>query len=368
MASIPETDNTIPSATMSKLARSLLDDTIYNIIHDIVAEVHREEKIARMRSAVVLAKKLGEEEAARIQANEPRESESGTVSTIVNKKVNKTVRVETDGAIYDNGKVYLKGNPLQTTKEILCPNCCLPRLLYPLTGVGARPPPDPCKEYCKKHPPIIMPGHDVHGNPFATDKINRKKKQQPQHQTTANTPASSPPSTPSTPANSFKQVTTEKISFPTVKCPNCPRYFVVTRVAQHLDRCLGLSGRQTKRILTPLESGTSTPVPPPMKPSNLKRSLPNGDDETGTGTVPKKKRLNTPKKYSSNKSTPPSKLKNGTIPDMAAAIEFAAPTPASTFGGDGDSGSTTTSTSSKKKLNPPEGKTGKLKRNEIKDR
>ncbi|KKZ65519.1 hypothetical protein EMCG_08658 [[Emmonsia] crescens] len=373
MAGIPETDNVILSAPMSKLTRNVLDDTFYNIIHDIVAKVHREEKIARMRSAVVLAKKVGEEEAARLQANELGEPESGSAepgvigTSNVKQKDRNPVRVETDGAIYENGKVYLKGNPFQTTKEILCPNCRLPRLLYPLSGIGSRPPPDPYKEYCKKHPPIIMPGHDVHGNPFATDKINRKKKQQPQQQTSSNTPASSPPSTPSTPSNSFKQVVAEKISFPTVKCPNCPRYFVVTRVAQHLDRCLGLSGRQTKRNLTPMESGTNTPVPPPMKPSTLKRALPNGDDDTASGSVTKKKKLNTPKKYSGKKPTPPSKLKIGTTPDMAAAMEILDSTPTSAGGGgDGDAASNTTTTTittttSKKKLNPTEGKSGKLK-------
>ncbi|EGC49085.1 conserved hypothetical protein [Histoplasma capsulatum var. duboisii H88] len=373
MAGIPEAETDIP-ATMSKLARSVLDDTFYNIIHDLVSKVHREEKIARMRSAVVLAKKIGEEETNRLQKQEgalengSAELSAATPSNVKQKDSN-LVRVETDGAIYENGKVYLKGNPFQTTKEILCPNCRFPRLLYPPSGIGSRPPPDPYKEYCKKHPPIIMPGHDVHGNPFATDKINRKKKQQPQQPNSSNTPASSPPSTPSTPSNSFKHVVAEKISFPTVKCPNCPRYFVVTRVAQHLDRCLGLSGRLTKRNLTPMESGTSTPVPLPTKPSMLKRALPNGDDDTASGSIPKKKKLNTPKKYASKKPTPPSKLKIGTTPDMAAAMEFPDSTPTSAGGG-GDvepasATTTTTVTTSKKKLNPTEGKPGKLKRNDI---
>jgi hypothetical protein len=155
-----------------------------------------------------------------------------------------------------------------------------------------------------------MPGHDVHGNPFATDKINRKKKQ---HQTHSNTPVSSPPSTPSTPAaGSFKQMASEKVSFPTVKCPNCPRYFVVTRVAQHLDRCLGFSSRQTNRTRTSLDSGTSTSG---SKPPPLKRARPSGDDDVAN--VAKKKKPNTPKKLAGKKTAPPSKLKNGTTPDMA---------------------------------------------------
>ncbi|EDN06673.1 hypothetical protein HCAG_03203 [Histoplasma mississippiense (nom. inval.)] len=237
MAGIPEAETDIP-ATMSKLARSVLDDTFYNIIHDLVSKVHREEKIARMRSAVVLAKKIGEEETNRLQKQEgalengSAELSAATPSNLKQKDSN-LVRVETDGAIYENG----------------------------------------------------------------------------------------------------------------------------------------LSGRLTKRNLTPMESGTSAPVPLPTKPSMLKRALPNGDDDTASGSIPKKKKLNTPKKYASMKPTPPSKLKIGTTPDMAAAMEFPDSTPTSAGGGgDVEPASATTTTivtTSKKKLNPTEGKPGKLKRNDI---
>ena len=262
-----------------------------------------------MRSAVILAKQKGEEEGARLQLNdsaktlskatEPDQAESPDVP----KKQHRSIRVETEGAVYEDGKVYLKGNPLKTTKDILCPNCYLPRLLHPLSGVGARPPPDPDREYCRKHPPIIMPGHDVHGNPFATYKANRKTKL---HQTQSTTTASSSQSTRSTPAAaSFKQMTSEKVSFPTVKCPNCPRYFVITRVARHLSRCMGISSRQAKETST---SGS--------KPPRSKRARPKGDNEVANPT--KKKKPNTPKKLPGKKPAPPSKLKNGTTPDMEA--------------------------------------------------
>ncbi|KAL4956232.1 hypothetical protein BDW69DRAFT_91351 [Aspergillus filifer] len=285
-----------PPGTVAKLTYDILNDTFYNIIHDIVAKVHREEKVARMRSAVVVARQKAEEEAAR------RREEAGTKPAVAPKPGDqdtedlKDIRIETDAAVFEGGKVYLKGNPLQTTKEIICPDCRLPRLLYPTTGIGARPPPDPYKEYCQKQPMISKPGHDVHGNPFATDKLNPKKKKQTN---TSNTPASSPPTTPD---SSFKQAAPEKVSFPTVKCPNCPRYFVVTRVAQHLDRCLGISGRQVNRNKTPQIDGSGTPTSAPPK-----RAL---DDDTAT-TIPKKKKLNAPKKISGKKPPPPSKLKNG---------------------------------------------------------
>lgn len=265
-----------------------------------------------MRSAVIVARQKAEEEMARI-----RESEGGNKATkpgdadSVDNPENK-IRVETDAAIFDCGKVYLKGNPLVTTKEIICPHCRLPRLLYPTTGIGARPPPDPYREYCQKHPPIIKPGHDIHGNPFATDKLQTKKKKQTANNTNSNTPVSSPPSTPDVSASgSFKQTAPQQITFPTVKCPNCPRYFVVNRVAQHLDRCLGFSSRGAGRNRTPQEnaSNTSNASAPPKRPR--------ADDDQPASQ--KKKKPNTPKKASGQKPAAPSKLKNGTTPDMAAA-------------------------------------------------
>lgn len=265
-----------------------MNATFYNIIHDIVAKVHRDEKLARMRSAVVLARQKAEAEA-----------DAGGVPE-------KKVQVETEGAICENGKVYLKGNPLITTKEIVCPFCRLPRLLYPTIGLGARPPPDPSKEYCTKHPLISKPGYDVHGNPFANDKTKKKKKST---STSTNTPISSPPSTPD-PNGTSKQITPE---YPTIKCPNCPRYCQTNRVAAHLDRCMGISGRNATRTR---EGGSATPTntgPP-------KRPFP--DDDVAPVNF-KKKKLNTPKKPPSNKPAPPSKLKKAATPDTMAAEEAA---------------------------------------------
>ncbi|KAL2842232.1 hypothetical protein BJY01DRAFT_5319 [Aspergillus pseudoustus] len=297
--------NAFPPGTIAKLTCDILNDTFYNIIHDIVAKVHRDEKVARMRSAVVVARQKAEEEASRRREDAGAKPANPLKSGDADSEDLKDIRVETEGAVFSDGKVYLKGNPLHTTKEIICPDCRLPRLLYPTTGVGARPPPDPYREYCQKQPMISKPGHDVHGNPFATDKLNPKKKKQTN---TSNTPASSPPTTPD---SSFKQAAPEKVSFPTVKCPNCPRYFVVTRVAQHLDRCLGLSGRQVNRNKTPQENGSGTPASAPAK-------RPIGDED-GPTPLPKKKKLGAPKKLSGKKPPPPSKLKNGITPDDAAA-------------------------------------------------
>lgn len=306
-----------------------MNDTFYNIVHEIVAKVHRDEKIARQKSAVTLARQKAEEEIARLRESEGVGKANKPSDIETTEALESKVRVETDGAIFDGGKVYLKGNPLSTTKEIICPHCRLPRLLYPTTGVGARPPPDPYREYCSKHPVINKPGVDVNGNPFATDKPNPKKKKHNVN-TNNNTPGSSPPTTPD---GSFKQHVPEKVSFPTVKCPNCPRYVVVTRVAQHLDRCLGLSGRGASRNRTPQDANTSAANGSTFDPNTGSKptSALNGSsapkrplvDDDLSPVNHKKKKL-TLKKSMGAKPAGPSKLKNGTTPDTIAAMEAAA--------------------------------------------
>lgn len=235
--------------------------------------------MARMRSAVVVARQKAEEE-----SSVPDESASKSVADgkpkdmIIDPNKLASTHLETDAAIYDRGQVHLKGNPLHTVKEIVCPECRLPRLLYPPVGVGYRPPPDPNREYCQNGPLITLPGHDVHGKMFAVMPNPKKKK-------------------------------TEKDSsipeIPTSKCPVCPRYFVMNRVAQHLDRCMNISGRgSSTRNKTPTDSGASGASSPnssaPKRPH---------EEEEGSPSPTKKKKLNAPKKGSTNKPGP-SKLKN----------------------------------------------------------
>ncbi|CRK41652.1 hypothetical protein BN1723_018855, partial [Verticillium longisporum] len=128
------------ASPMDHLAHAVLDDLLYNTIHDILIKAHRDEKMARATTAVILAEKLASDA-----------SESSTPDS------KPDVRIETDAAIYEDGKVTLKGNPLKTTKDILCPRCHLPRLLHPTDGKGARKP-DPGVVYCKKVPYIDKPG------------------------------------------------------------------------------------------------------------------------------------------------------------------------------------------------------------------
>ena len=227
-----------------------------------------------MRSAAVLAEQAAEQATLSRLQQQPPESQDIKSQDTTSKPTsfdiptsasdiprNDLLPTTIQGAAYTDGHVYLRGNPLRTISEIYCSDCKLPRLLYPTTGIGARPPPDPDREYCAKRPFINKPGHDVHGQPFPTDKISSKKKKK--KATAANGAANgeagagsdSDNTTTSTPPNSQTQANgapkkappIEKPTYPTVKCPNCPRYLVVTRIAQHLDKCLGISGRQSSR-------------------------------------------------------------------------------------------------------------------------
>lgn len=260
--------------------------------------MHREEKIARGVSAAVEVRDLAEKQTS---SNDTANTNGTATANGTTENENSTAadapkpRVETKAAIYQDGKVHLKGNPLDTITEILCPDCHLPRLLYPLFGEGSRAIPNLSKEYCRKQPPMRLDKRDVHGRPYAIEKATKKKKNAPA------SPNASPPSSPSsTPAAASLKQLPGKTYVPSVKCPNCPRYFFLTRIAQHLDRCLGLSARQASRNRTPMDSGFSTPAPganvnvngtaPGTTAAVMKKRAREGDDEGGAGGPKKKKK------------------------------------------------------------------------------
>ncbi|CAG7927383.1 unnamed protein product [Penicillium olsonii] len=270
-----------PAGTIAKVSSDILNETFHNIIHDLVAKVHREEKVARMRSAVVVARQKAEEEAILPEETASKTSVDTKREIVLDHKKLSGMHMETDAAIYDRGKVFLKGNPLQTVKEVICPDCRLPRLLYPTAGASCKAPPDADVEYCSNRPLITKPGHDVHGKLYAI-MPNPKKKKGDRDSTIP--------------------------EMPTTKCPLCPRYFLMTRLAQHLDRCMNLSGRGAgTRNKTPTDSGASNGNSPTS--SSAKRAHADADDDEGSPSpTKKKKKLNGPKKGSSNKPGP-SKLK-----------------------------------------------------------
>lgn len=229
-----------------------------------------------MRSAVVLARQKAEEDAIMPEEAPSKTSTDTKREVVLDTKKLAGMRMETDAAIFSRGKVFLKGNPMRTVKEHVCPDCRLPKLMYPTTGANSLPAPDPHVEYCTNVPMIDLPGHDVHGKLFAVMPNPKKKK-------------------------GDRDSTIPEI--PTTKCPICPRYFVMTRLAQHLERCV-CGGRTGGRNKTPTDGGASNGNSPGS--SAPKRPYADEDEESPSPT--KKKKLNGPKKGSSKKPGP-SKLK-----------------------------------------------------------
>lgn len=168
------------------------------------------------------------------------------------------------GGTYENGRVYLKGNPLKQVKDIYCPHCKLPRLLFPPTGVGAKLPDDTNLQYCSLHPFITKPGHDVYGNPFPIDQTNKTKREREQikKQEKAerdNTPGSQDTNEDKMTVDSFAKrllAGGKPASYvPWHTCPQCKRSLLITKFAQHLEKCLGIGGRAARNTAAARLSG-----------------------------------------------------------------------------------------------------------------
>ncbi|KAJ2901889.1 putative transcriptional activator protein [Zalerion maritima] len=277
---------------VEKLKHAVLDDVLYNVVHQLVMKVHRDEKQARATTAATRVEKLA--------------SDASETSTPDSRP---DVRIETDAAIYEDGKVMLKGNPLKTTKEILCPRCKLPRLLYPTDGKGARKP-DPSVIYCKRHPYIEKPGHDIYGQTWVAPGPGRGKKKKDVEKAkqaaavAAGENVDSPGKSPvpeQRPAN--------VLSYPSATCVKCKRCILVTRLNNHMGSCIGNSGRNASRAAaakisngangnhshdrTPPSSQKGTPAPGSRAASPKKReaSVMEDDDDGSEASNPKKKKL-----------------------------------------------------------------------------
>ncbi|KAG9236091.1 hypothetical protein BJ875DRAFT_397865 [Amylocarpus encephaloides] len=299
----PQTGIIIPpdenrTDNMGALAHSILDDIVYNIIHDLVLKIHREEKMSKGSTAAILIERKAAQTA-------PPYDESNAAAPIP------THRVEVDSAIYENGKVYLKENPLKTTGEIICPKCHLPRLLYPSDGAGARKP-DPLVEYCKKRPYIEKPYHDIYGQTFQMEGPGRGKKKKDMinpllQSAKEGTPSGSQDSPNPSPPPS--EGLPKPISFPHSKCQNCNTFLPIKRMNNHMVKCIGGGGRDSSRAAllkiqsngngsqngnTPPGSRAGTPAPPGV-PNPKGKSSPNkreaGDDFESDSSPQKKKKV-----------------------------------------------------------------------------
>jgi hypothetical protein len=263
-----------------------LDDLLYNIVHDLLIKTHRDEKMAKGNSAAIKVEKIAADSSADASVPDSRPD----------------IRIEIDEAIYDDGKVYVKGNPLKTTKDILCPRCRLPRLLYPTDGKGARKP-DPSIIYCKKHPYIEKPGYDIYGQTWVAPGPGRGKKKKDMEKKPdpkADALGNGTPAPDTRPANT--------LSYPSATCSKCKRCILVTRLNNHMGSCIGNSGRNASRAAaqkisngngnghsqgdgTPPSSQKGTPLPGSRAGSPRKRSGDELDDgiEEEEPTNPKKK-------------------------------------------------------------------------------
>ncbi|EFX02332.1 transcriptional activator [Grosmannia clavigera kw1407] len=276
--------------SMDKLASAVLDDLLYNVVHDLLMKTHRDEKQARAATAAIRVETMAAE-AAQDLAGATGESRAGG-------------HYETDSAQYENGQVSLRINPLKTTHDILCPRCHLPRLLYPVDGKGARKP-DPAVTYCKKHPYIDKPGCDIYGQMWVAPGPGRgkKKKDFDKKVSAAIHAATTGIETPNGAGGvSSEQRPPNVLSFPSATCSKCKRCILVSRLNNHMGSCIGNSGRNASRAAaakisgsagggalhdhTPPNSQKGTPLPSSQATSPRKRDADDfdeGDDDSDAG-------------------------------------------------------------------------------------
>jgi hypothetical protein len=286
-----------------------INRTIDTILHDVLLEIHQEEKIMRMQTAVVEIVQKAEKIAKQASENDGQEAPD---------------KVETNAATMQDDDVQLKGNPMVTVKHIRCPRCKLRRLLYPRVGYNSRPPPDPTEQYCKNEPMIIIDKHDVHGQRKkgvkGVGKAQNKKKGK---KNDPGSPAASQKSDPDTPSSSMPAESFElkEIDVPAAKCPNRDsrlgdHWKSVNVFATHLngncylkrDRAAGREAN-SKIAGTPRDSRANSPKPA-TNGGGVKRKAEDDDKSTGSGPSKNKKQKLTPSDTKKpDKKAPPSKLK-----------------------------------------------------------
>ncbi|KIX09479.1 uncharacterized protein Z518_00559 [Rhinocladiella mackenziei CBS 650.93] len=281
----------------------LLDQSIESILHDILLDIHQEEKIARMQTAVVEVEQRAEKLGKKV-TTDPQDGENADDEP-----------VETNAAVLKSGQVQLKGNPMKTVKHIRCPNCRLRRLQYPRVGFNSRPVPDPTEQYCKTEPMIILDKHDVHGQRKKGVKVKgqakgkNKKKNEPASPTSENSDPLTPSSSVPTESFEFKE-----IDYPAAKCPNRESHLgdhwkSVNVFATHLNGSCYLkkdraAGREANAKIggTPRDSRANSPK---ASSNGVKRKA----EDENTGGTKKKQKTGDVKKNAKQGVSGPSKLR-----------------------------------------------------------
>jgi hypothetical protein len=279
----------------------LIEQSLETIMHDILLEVHQDEKVARMQTAVIeledRANKLGR------KLSDPQDVEGQEA-------------VETKAATLGPNGVELKGNPMKTVKHIRCPNCRLRRLLYPRVGFNSRPVPDPAEQYCKQEPMIIIDKHDVHGQRKKGVKMKGQAKGKNKKKNDPPSPASEN-SDPVTPMSSMPEsFEFKEIDYPAAKCPNRESHLgdhwkAVNIFATHLNGSCYLkkdrvAGREANAKIggTPRDSRANSPKP--AAANGVKRKA--GEDDAAPPTK-KKQKTGDLKKNAKGAVGAPSKLR-----------------------------------------------------------
>jgi hypothetical protein len=230
-------------SNLARIAQRLLEDTLHNIIHDVVIKKHHEHKL-----------------------------------------------------------MLTKLDP--NTRLPHCEVCKLPRLLDPPLAAkvrGATSDPPTSTIYCERRPWSRRPGHDIYGNPFLKSDVTGRPLSKKEREAAAKdkkgegTPASEDPNgDPGSPGNDDGNGAKDPVKLekgekkaskideklrkgeyvPWHTCPSCKRSLLITRFAKHLEQCMGLSGRAASRnAMAKMNNGAT--------PSGSRGGTPNPSQDVG---------------------------------------------------------------------------------------
>ena len=110
--------------------------------------------------------------------------------------------------------------------------------------------PDLTKTYCTLHPFITKPQHDIYGNPFPIDQPKTKKERENLKRLEKEAQAAREGTVGSQEGGDLRALAPggKAASYvPWHTCPNCKRSLLITRFAQHAEKCLGIAGRASRR-------------------------------------------------------------------------------------------------------------------------
>lgn len=261
--------------------KGVLDGVLTSIIEDLVSDIYRKEKCLLMQSATAICNKEVFDRMGDASVTGKNAASGPSVPDF-----------KLDATIYEKGAVLLKEDGLSHMTEVICPQCKLPRLRFPIAGFDGKVPSedDLKRKWCTKHPWVLLAGHDCHGAPFPVMSNNKQKEP--------------PYGTVPWYLKELDRPQKSQNYFPYVSCPWCKeenpqtnKSVVAFHFAKHADSrsCVRVRGNRnaktnegTTASNTPSASRISTPVPGSQKDADDTK------DTAGDEDVPKK-----PKKKSS---------------------------------------------------------------------